>query len=534
VIEGTEFETSLIESGESETITVNLPAGEYTFFCPVPGHQQAGMEGTLIVSDDGSTTVSPDNDTDEPDNTGDEDGNGPGEDTPINPREDPADGSSPPTLGGVHALILQPTTAPDEVVISLTDAGFTPDTFDLARGGTLVIENAGETGCEVTFTDLDVSVELDAGDIEQVTLDIPAGAYDLACIAQGDEVLGEAVVTIVEETAQDEPIEDATPEPAAEATPTPDVTEDPVADDVAAAGPMGLLMQTSVTLGGASELFAATLTLQPGGVLPLISADGMLGMMVTGGDLTVVRPGRAAAVLRDGRTAILPSGTIAEMTNNGDAPLTVLIAGVTGSSAAPDSEATNTPVSDDSGDDDASSDDTGSTDTGSASLDHYAFFPDDSELAELGLYPTWVAYTEISDPASNTFWLSGENSEASLTDWGWIRSSELRYSSEGEVTEYGEVSVMGILVDSFEDEDGAASFYAYIAEDTTGEPVDFLDGIDEVEDAIAFTFSGAASDTMIVAIQTGTYVITLFAAGPGIDAEALLDDVASLVFGVVG
>jgi hypothetical protein len=29
-------------------------------------------------------------------------------------------------------------------------------------------------------------------------------------------------------------------------------------------------------------------------------------------------------------------------------------------------------------------------------------------------------------------------------------------------------------------------------------------------------------------------VITLFAAGPGIDAEALLDDVASLVFGVVG
>lgn len=41
--------TDLIAESSTSTVVENLKPGSYTFFCTVPGHREAGMEGILAV-----------------------------------------------------------------------------------------------------------------------------------------------------------------------------------------------------------------------------------------------------------------------------------------------------------------------------------------------------------------------------------------------------------------------------------------------------------------------------------------------------
>ena len=45
---GVEEETKTLTQGTAK-VTVDLKPGKYEFYCPVDGHRQAGMEGTLTV-----------------------------------------------------------------------------------------------------------------------------------------------------------------------------------------------------------------------------------------------------------------------------------------------------------------------------------------------------------------------------------------------------------------------------------------------------------------------------------------------------
>jgi plastocyanin len=39
----------VVNKGGKSVVTAKLKPGTYTFYCPVPGHEQAGMKGTLTV-----------------------------------------------------------------------------------------------------------------------------------------------------------------------------------------------------------------------------------------------------------------------------------------------------------------------------------------------------------------------------------------------------------------------------------------------------------------------------------------------------
>jgi plastocyanin len=46
---GVDVDGKTVQKGGVSTVSAKLKAGKYTFYCPVDGHEQAGMKGTLTV-----------------------------------------------------------------------------------------------------------------------------------------------------------------------------------------------------------------------------------------------------------------------------------------------------------------------------------------------------------------------------------------------------------------------------------------------------------------------------------------------------
>jgi plastocyanin len=46
---GVEEEGETVDKGGKSVVTAELKPGEYQFYCPVPGHEEGGMKGTLTV-----------------------------------------------------------------------------------------------------------------------------------------------------------------------------------------------------------------------------------------------------------------------------------------------------------------------------------------------------------------------------------------------------------------------------------------------------------------------------------------------------
>lgn len=47
---GVNVKGKIVAKGGTSTVTARLKAGTYTFYCTVPGHEAAGMKGTLTIT----------------------------------------------------------------------------------------------------------------------------------------------------------------------------------------------------------------------------------------------------------------------------------------------------------------------------------------------------------------------------------------------------------------------------------------------------------------------------------------------------
>ena len=178
--------------GETKDVVINAPAGEYEYYCNVPGHKEAGMVGKLIVS---------------------------AEAAPPAGGAAPA-AASPAAAGSPAATPVAATTAPaaatpaaapagtpaaasgaaQSVTITAHDIFFDPKevTIPANTDVTLILPNEGVTMHNFSITDhknenlpfAPIDVDLNPGETKQVTINAPAGSYYFFCNVPGHEAAG--------------------------------------------------------------------------------------------------------------------------------------------------------------------------------------------------------------------------------------------------------------------------------------------------------------------------------------------------------
>ena len=143
-----------MQPGATASVTINAAAGDYQYYCAVPGHKEAGMIGTLRVA---------------------------------------AGGAAPPSQPGA-----QPTQAPaggqaGPVDVSLEDIKFNPTEITIPANTDVTINlvNKGVTAHSFDIDNLNVhSGEVQAGATATVTINAPPGEYEYYCAVPGHKEAG--------------------------------------------------------------------------------------------------------------------------------------------------------------------------------------------------------------------------------------------------------------------------------------------------------------------------------------------------------
>jgi len=205
--------------GAKEQVVINAPAGDYEYYCNVPGHKEAGMVGTLTVSAEAAAAPA-------------------GAVTPAGPPGAPAApaAASPATTGAAAAQSVEFVAhdiffEPKEVTI--------PANTDV----TAMIRNDGAAPHNFSIDELGISIDLAPGSTEKTVINAPPGTYQYYCDVPGHKeagMVGKLIVT-----------EGATVAPGGAAAPA--ATPAQGAATAGAATPAGSTTETTPTASGGKQ-----------------------------------------------------------------------------------------------------------------------------------------------------------------------------------------------------------------------------------------------------------------------------------------
>jgi uncharacterized cupredoxin-like copper-binding protein len=150
-----------VNPGETGEVVINAPAGEYEFYCNIPGHKDAGMVGKLTVEEGaGGTAAAP---------------------PAAEAEASPAAAAS----GGEAAAAESP-------VITMHDIYFEPTEFTIPAKTPVKVSlpNEGAAVHDFSIDALGIAVTVNPGETGEVEINAPAGEYEFYCNIPGHKEAG--------------------------------------------------------------------------------------------------------------------------------------------------------------------------------------------------------------------------------------------------------------------------------------------------------------------------------------------------------
>jgi plastocyanin len=144
-----------VQVGQTQTVKINAPAGDYQFYCDQPGHKEGGMVGTLHVVNKSASSGG-------------------------------AQAAAPTTAASGQGQ-ASGQTAQTVVMGKPSEFRFDPSEFTIPANTdvTVTLKNEGATLHNFTIDKLKISQDVNVGETKTVTINAPAGDYQFYCDQPG-------------------------------------------------------------------------------------------------------------------------------------------------------------------------------------------------------------------------------------------------------------------------------------------------------------------------------------------------------------